>query len=47
MWRAPLKDVELMPEHQDLGFKPPSRFETVTQSMHEKEDNRDHPPIVF
>ena len=47
MWRAPLKDVELMPEHQDFGLKPPLRFEAIAQSMHEKEDNCDHPAIVF
>jgi hypothetical protein len=46
-WRAPLQDVELMPQHQDLGLKPPSRFEEVAQSMHEKEDDCDHPAIVF
>ena len=42
-----LQDIELMPEHQDFGFKPPLRFEAVAQSMHEKEDNCDHPAIMF
>jgi hypothetical protein len=47
MWRALLQDVELMPQHQDLGFKPPSRFETVAQHADEKEGNSEHPAIMF
>jgi hypothetical protein len=47
MWRALLQDVELMPQHQDFGFKPPSRLETVAQSADEKEGNSEHPAIMF
>src|ERR1035437_184469 len=32
MWRALLQDVELMPQHQDFGFKQSSRLETVAPS---------------
>src|SRR5450756_52120 len=47
MWRALLQDVELMPQHQDFGFKPSSRFETVAQRADEKEGNCEHPAIMF
>jgi len=36
-----------MPQHQDFGFKPPSRLETVAQHAHEKEGNCEHPAIMF
>jgi hypothetical protein len=36
MWRALLQDVELMPQHQDFGFKPSSRLETVAQHAEKK-----------
>jgi hypothetical protein len=45
--RALLQDVELMPQHQDFGFKPSSRFETVAQHADEKEGNSEHPAIMF
>jgi len=47
MWRALLQDVELMPQHQDFGFKPSSRFETAAQRADEKEGNCEHPAIMF
>jgi len=47
MWRALLQDVELMPQHQDFGFKPSSRLEAVAQHAHEKEGNSEHPAIMF
>jgi hypothetical protein len=31
-WRALLKRVELMPEHQDLGCKTPLRFEALLRA---------------
>jgi hypothetical protein len=46
MWRALLQDVELMPQHQDFGFKPWSRLETVAQHADEKEGNSQHPAIM-
>jgi hypothetical protein len=42
-----LQDVELMPQHQDFGFKPSSRLETVAQHADEKEGNSEHPAIMF
>jgi hypothetical protein len=47
MWRALLQDVELMPQHQDFGFKQSSRLETVAQHADEKEGNSEHPAIMF
>jgi hypothetical protein len=47
MWRALLQDVELMPQHQDFGFKPSSRLEAVAQHADEKEGNSEHPTIMF
>jgi hypothetical protein len=46
-WRTPVKYVQLMPQQQDLGFQPPSRFEAVAQSADEKEGSCDHPAIMF
>jgi hypothetical protein len=34
-WRAPPKNVELMPQHQDLGFQLVSRPEAVAQHADE------------
>jgi len=45
--RALLQDVELMPQHQDFGFKPPSGLEAVAQHADEKEGNCEHPAIMF
>jgi hypothetical protein len=42
-----LQDVELMPQHQDFGFKPSSRLEAVAQNADEKEGNCEHPAIMF
>jgi hypothetical protein len=44
---ALLQDAELMPQHQDFSFKPPSRFEAVAQHADEKEGSCDHPAIMF
>jgi len=46
-WRALLQDVELMPQHQDFGFKSLSRLEAVAQHADEKEGNCEHPAIMF
>jgi len=46
-WRTQLQDVELMPQHQDFGFKSSSRPETVAQHANEKEGNSEHPAIMF
>ncbi len=46
-WCTLLQDVELMPQHQDFGFKPPSRFEEVAQHADEKEGSCDHSAIMF
>jgi NADP-dependent 3-hydroxy acid dehydrogenase YdfG len=42
-----MKDVELMPQHQDFGFKPSSRLEAVAQHADEKRGNCEHPTIMF
>jgi hypothetical protein len=44
---ALLQGAELMPQHQDFSFKPPSRFEAVAQHADEKEGSCDHPAIMF
>jgi hypothetical protein len=36
-----------MPQHQEFGFKPSSRLETVAQDADEKEGNCEHPAIMF
>jgi hypothetical protein len=36
-----------MPQHQDLGFKPSSRLETVAQHADKKEGNSEDPVIMF
>ena len=45
-WRALLQDVELMPQHQDFGFKPSSRLEAVAKHADEKEGNCEHSTIM-
>jgi hypothetical protein len=35
MRRALLQDIELMPQHQDFSFQPPSRLEAVAQHPEE------------
>jgi hypothetical protein len=47
MWRALLQDVELMPQHQDFGFKPTPRLKTVAQHADEKKGNSEHQAIMF
>jgi hypothetical protein len=46
-WRALLQDVELMPQYQDFGFKPSSRFKAIAQHEDEKEDSCEHSAIMF
>ena len=41
-WCALPEHIELMPQHQDFGFQPPSRFEAVAQHLHEKEADCNH-----
>ena len=45
--RALLQDIELMPEHQDLGFQLLSRFEAVAQHADEKKTDCNHSAIMF
>jgi hypothetical protein len=42
-----MQDVELMPQHQDFGLKPPSRHEAVAQHADEQAGNREHPSSMF
>ena len=46
-WRALLEDIELMPQHQDFGFQPPSRLEAVAQHADEEEANCDHQSAIM
>jgi hypothetical protein len=46
-WRAPLQNIELMPQYQDFGFQPPSRLEAVTQHANEKKADCNHLSIMF
>ena len=46
-WRAPPKNVELMLQHQDLGFQLLSRPEAVAQHADEQEADCDHTAIMF
>jgi hypothetical protein len=36
-WRALLQNIELMPQHQNLGFQLPSRLEAVAKQAEEQE----------
>jgi hypothetical protein len=36
-----------MPQHQDFGFKPSSRFEAVAHYADEKAGSCDHPTIML
>jgi hypothetical protein len=45
--RALLQDIELMPQYQDFGFKPPPRLEAVAQHADEKEGNCIHATIML
>jgi ribosomal protein L13 len=46
-WRALLQDVDLMPQHQDLGRQLLSRLEVVAQHADEQEADRNHAAIMF
>jgi len=46
-WRAPPKNVELMPQHQDLGFQLLSRLEAVAQHADEQEADCNHVAIML
>src|SRR4051794_36051371 len=39
-WRALVQDIELMPQHQDLGFQLLSRLEAVAQHTDEQMNRR-------
>src|SRR5271165_5633415 len=41
---ALLEDIELMPQHQDFGFQPSTRLETVAQHSDEEKSHCDHQP---
>jgi hypothetical protein len=47
MWRTLAKNVELMPEHQDLGLQLLSRLETVAQHADKQEADCNHAAIMF
>ena len=46
-WRAPLQDIELMPQHQDLGFQLLSRLEAIAQHADEQEADCNHSAMMF
>ena len=46
-WRTLPKHVQLMPQYQNFGLKPPARLETVTEHAPEKEGNSEHSAIMF
>jgi hypothetical protein len=46
MWRAPLQDVELVAQDQDVGFQPLSRLEAVAQHANEQEADCNHSAIM-
>jgi hypothetical protein len=46
-WCALLQDIELMPQYQDFGFRPPPRLEAVAQHAEEKEGNCNHTTIML
>jgi hypothetical protein len=46
-WRAPLEDIELMPQDQDFSFQPSSRLKAVAQHTDEEEGNCNHAAIMF
>jgi hypothetical protein len=43
-WCALLEDIELMPQHQDFGFRPSTRLEAVAQHTDEEKGHCDHQP---
>jgi hypothetical protein len=44
VWRTLPQHIDLMPQYQDFGFKPPSRLEAIAQHADEKEANCNHQP---
>ena len=46
-WRAPPKNVELMPQHQHLGLQLLSRLEAVAQHADEQQLDCNHAAIMF
>jgi hypothetical protein len=42
-----LKDIELMPQHQDLGFQLPARLKAVAQYADEQETDCNHAAMMF
>jgi hypothetical protein len=46
-WRSLPKNVELMPQHQDLGLQLLSRLEAVAQHADEQQANCNHAAIMF
>ena len=46
-WRSLLQDIELMPQHQDLGLQLLSRLDAVAQHADEQEADRDHEATMF
>jgi hypothetical protein len=46
-WRTLLQDVELMPQHQDLGRQLLSRLEVVAQHADEQETDCNRSVIMF
>jgi len=45
--RAPLQDIELVPEHQDFDLQLRWRFEVVAQHEDKQEADCNHSAIVF
>jgi hypothetical protein len=46
-WRSLLQDIELMPQHQVLGFQLLSRLEPVAQHADKQEADCNHAAIMF
>ena len=46
-WRPPPKNVELMPQQEDLGFQLLSRPEAVAQHADEQEPDCNHAAMMF
>jgi hypothetical protein len=46
-WGSLLQDIELMPQHQDLGFQLLSRLEAVTQHADKQDADCNHAAIMF
>jgi len=46
-WRTRPKNVQLMPQHQDLDLQLLSRLEAVAQHADEQQANCNHAAIMF